>query len=153
MSCESGISLLSANNWSLAVSLVTIIVAIIAISVAVWQLHVGRTETRSAQAHETYQQYLARCIEYSEFASGYTAKSKPDPEYDKYKWFVSSMLFSFEQILEAKPKDQYWINAICSQLKLHEAHLVKSSTIDKGEWHDSLQRLLNSTVSNAGKKA
>lgn len=146
MCYEEIITLLNKENWSLAGSIATLTVAISAILVAIWQLHVGRTETRSAQAHEVYQQYLGRCIEYPELAEGYVALENPDPKYNRYKWFVSSMLFSFEQILEAKPKDDHWIAAIESQLSIHKAHLSKSKSLKTGEWDDALQKLLNKAV-------
>lgn len=151
MNCEAVLNLLSENNWSLATSLGALVVGVIAICVAIWQLRVGRTETRSAQAHETYQQYLARCIEYPEFASGYASDVRPDPKYDQYKWFVASMLFSFEQIMEAKPKDKYWVAAIGSQLEIHRLHLSKSNSVRRGEWDDSLQQLLNKVVGDERK--
>lgn len=143
MSCEEFVKLLSGDGLDLLVSIATIVMAIIAIFVAIWQLNVGRTETRSAQAHETYQQYLARCVEYPELAEGYIALSNPDPKYGQYKWFVASMLFSFEQILEAKPKDMDWVTAIRSQLRIHKVHLKGSDSVKRGEWHSSLQKLLN----------
>lgn len=154
MNFEKICTALKTDNWELGIAiaapLLSSIIAIVAISVALYQLRVGRIETRSSQAHSIYQQYLAMCIQYPKFANGYVAKldseSKRDPEYDRYKWFVSSLLFSFEQILEAKPKDKYWLTSIKEQLKIHKAHLSKAKTLKTGEWHISLQKLLDEVI-------
>lgn len=146
MNWDAIVKTLSANNWSLGASVIAMLLATITILVALYQLKVGRAESRSSQAHSIYQQYLAMCIEYPELARGYEPQSAADPKYDRYKWFVSSLLFSFEQILEAKPNDKYWEVAIRSQLKTHRTHLRKSSSLKDGQWHPSLQRLLNEII-------
>lgn len=145
MTCfETGFAvLLNIETWKNWVPIISLFVAIGALIIAFWQVQVGRNTSASAQAHGIYQQYLALCIAHPELASGeYVAKSKNDPEYAKYLWFFSSMLFAFEQVLEAKPNDEKWIAAIKSQLEKHKTHLVKSSTAASNHWHEDLEEII-----------
>lgn len=94
MTCfETGFAvLLNIETWKSWVPIISLFVAIGALSIAYWQVQVGRNTSASAQAHGIYQQYLALCIAHPELANGdYVAKSKKDPEYAKYTWFFSSM--------------------------------------------------------------
>ncbi|MBE0364100.1 hypothetical protein PULV_a1656 [Pseudoalteromonas ulvae UL12] len=142
--------LLNIETWKNWVPIISLFVAIGALSIAFWQVKVGRNTSASAQAHGIYQQYLALCIAHPKLASGdYVAKGENDPEYAKYTWFFSSMLFAFEQLLEAKPNDDKWIATIKSQLEKHKNHLVKSSTAASNQWHEDLEAIIK-TVKGAG---
>lgn len=139
--------LLNIETWKNWIPIVSLFVAITALSVAYRQVQVARETAASAQAHAIYQQYLALCITYPELASGkYIATSKNDREYAKYTWLFSSMLFAFEQILEAKPNDDKWIETIKSQLEKHKSHLKKSSTASSDHWHDNLALIINEVL-------
>ncbi|AMJ95477.1 hypothetical protein AVL56_14975 [Alteromonas stellipolaris] len=128
------------KNWAPIISL---FIAIGAIGVAYWQILVSRNTSASTQAHNIYQQYLALCIAHPELASGrYIAQGGNDFQYAKYTWFFSSMLFAFEQILEAKPNDSKWVETIRFQLKRHQPHLIKSSTADSNQWHEALKKII-----------
>ncbi|WP_417696621.1 hypothetical protein [Psychromonas sp.] len=145
MTCfETGFAiLLNIETWKNWVPIISLFVAIGALSIAFWQVQVGRNTSASAQAHGIYQQYLAICIAHPELASGdYVPEGENDLEYAKYTWFFSSMLFAFEQVLEAKPNDEKWIEAIRSQLKKHKAHLSKSSTVRSKQWHKDLDKII-----------
>lgn len=132
------------ETWKNWVPIISLFVAIGALSITYWQVQVGRNTSASAQAHGIYQQYLALCIAHPELASGdYIAEGENDLEYAKYTWFFSSMLFAFEQVLEAKPNDVKWIATIKSQLEKHKVHLVKSSTAASNHWHESLSKLIS----------
>lgn len=146
MTCfDTGFSvLLDIETWKNWVPIISLLVAICALGVAYWQVRVARLSAASAQAHSIYQNYLGLCIEYPELASGsYTAYGDSDMLYAKYTWFFSSMLFAFEQILEAKPKDQKWIATIRHQLTLHKTHLGKSSVAISDQWHESLRSIID----------
>ena len=131
------------ETWKNWVPIISLFVAIGALSITYWQVQVGRNTSASAQAHGIYQQYLALCIAHPELASGnYIAEGENDLEYAKYTWFFSSMLFAFEQVLEAKPNDVKWIATIKSQLEKHKVHLVKSSTAASNHWHEDLEKII-----------
>lgn len=107
------------------------------------QLKVNRDETRSATAHNLYHQYLTLCIEKPEFANGMAKPVDRCSEYSKYCWFVSSMLFTFEQILETKSTDDKWQRTIKSQLQTHKVFLASSRTVREREWNDELQTIID----------
>ncbi|MDO6637822.1 hypothetical protein Q4540_16400 [Pseudoalteromonas carrageenovora] len=122
----------------------SLLLAVFALCVAYWQIKVGRSSTASAQAHSIYQQYLLMCMENPVLASGkYEPQSDNDEQYAKYTWFFSSMLFAFEQVLEAKPKDEQWKETIKAQLFIHKMHLAKSSTAASNQWYLELQKLID----------
>lgn len=148
MTCfETGLSvLLNMNMWE---KWAPILISLLAIGLAYWQLQVGRNSTKSAQAHSIYQQYLAMCMTNTEFASGkYVALNDDDIKYEEYTWFVSSMLFAFEQVLEASPNDEKWKVTIKSQLDRHKSHLIKSSTVSSNQWFKGLQDIINAVINS-----
>lgn len=145
MTCfETGFSLLlNIKTWETWTPIISLTVAIAALSIAFWQVQVGRNSTTTAQAHDIYQQYLILCMENPDLASGqYRATSTSDERYAQYTWFFSNMLFAFEQILEAKPKDEKWKSTIKSQLEKHKFHIQKSSTANSTHWFKDLDILI-----------
>lgn len=151
MTCfQTGIAvLLNIETWKNWVPLISLLVAIGALLVAYKQVKVGRETAASTQAHNIYQQYLALCIANPELANGgYIANGNNDIVYAKYTWFFSSMLYAFEQVLEAKPKDEKWIATIRSQLHKHRAHLSKSSTASSNHWSEELEAIINDVKQN-----
>lgn len=131
------------------------IIAAVALWVAYSQLNLGfaqlksnRIETRNATAHNLYHQYLTLCLEKPEFSNGMVHPGKDCDDYRQYCWFVSTMLFTFEQIIETQSTDEKWIRTIESQLRIHKEFLAKSSTVKEKKWNDSLQLLIEKAIAN-----
>ncbi len=118
------------------------IIAIIAAFIAYHQINISRQETRKSTAFNSYNQYLLLCINNPEYAEGMGKPSQRTVEYSKYRWFVSTMLFSFEQILDVQPEDKEWEKTILSQLKRHKEILISSRTVNEKEWSDELHILI-----------
>lgn len=134
-------------------SIATVAIAGFALYIAHKQLNLGwkqlksnRQEAKSATANELYHQYLALCIDKPDFSYGMAKPMERTVEYGSYCWFASSMLFTFEQILEAMPNDEKWQLTIESQLLIHKEWLSASSTVKESQWDDSLQRLIEDTI-------
>lgn len=145
MTCfETGFSvLLDIKTWVSWTPIISLLVAIGALFIAFWQVQVGRSATATAQAHDIYQQYLVLCMDNPDLASGeYRPSSSDDERYAQYTWFFSNMLFSFEQILEAKPTDDKWKLTIKSQLEKHKFHIQKSKTANSTHWFKDLDVLI-----------
>ncbi len=87
------------------------------------------------------------CIDMPSFAYGLDKPKNRTIEYGQYCWFVSSMLFTFEQILETNSLDQKWQNTIKSQLLIHKNFLSISSTVGKRNWNDKLQEIIDDVIS------
>ncbi|WP_345855949.1 hypothetical protein [Shewanella algae] len=145
MTCfDTGFSVLfDIKTWESWTPILSLLVAIGALCTAYHQVQVGRNATATALAHNIYQQYLVLCMENADLASGqYRPSLNPDKRYAEYTWFFSNMLFAFEQILEAKPKDKKWKATIKSQLEKHKFHIQKSSTANSEHWFDDLSDLI-----------
>ena len=132
--------------YSNVATVFAVVVAAIAAGIALYQLRSSRAESRRSTAHQIYQQYLAMCIEYPKFSLGMNKPLRRNQEYTKYCWFVSSMLFSFEQILEINSTDEQWVSTIETQLKMHEKHLKLSSSVRDGQWEKNLDLILKRVI-------
>ncbi|MFM9801358.1 hypothetical protein ACKKBJ_20215 [Aeromonas dhakensis] len=133
--------------WNDRADIIMAIVAILALIITLNQLRSGRQESRRATAYTTYQEYLKNCVENPKLAYG----NKNDIILDsianaKYPWFISQMLFTFEQILETAMPDNQWKTAIQAQLERHAWYLEKSNTVKRKEWSSSLMALLNEAI-------
>lgn len=141
-------------KWiGIASSIATVIIAWSALYVANKQLKLGWkqleaniAETRNTTAHNLYHQYLSMCIDKPEFAYGMEKPEERTIDYGKYCWFISSMLFTFEQILETNSLDKKWQSTIKSQLFRHRNFLSKSSTVRERNWNDKLQKIINEVI-------
>ncbi|WP_025903643.1 hypothetical protein [Tatumella sp. UCD-D_suzukii] len=151
---KTGLSaLLDINLWVKWISIasniatvITVIVAIIAAAIAYKQYLSNIKESKNSTANSIYQQYLQLCITYSKFSFGLKKPAVRNEEYSKYCWFVSSMLFSFEQILEINENDDKWAKAIESQLKRHANHLKISSSVSDEHWSSSLEKIIDKVI-------
>lgn len=146
-------ALLDASLWvkwlSILANMATIlavIVAFVAARIAYHQFLSTKEESRHATASGIYHQYLLLCIEKCHFSYGMTKPPERNQLYGEYCWFISSMLFAFEQILEAQPNDQKWKNTIRSQLNIHKEFLKNSRTVKDEEWTHELQDLISEVI-------
>lgn len=127
-------------------TIAAVIVALAAARIAYHQYISAKEESRHATASNIYHQYLLLCIEKYQFAFGMTKPQVRNQLSGEYCWFISSMLFAFEQILEAQVNDQKWKNTIKSQLELHKEFLRDSRTVRDQEWTQELQNLINEVI-------
>jgi hypothetical protein len=123
------------------------IIAIIAGIIAIWQIISSSKVQRRSTAYSLYQQYLKLALENHNLAfATEELKFKNTDEYAKYKWFISSMLLCFEEILISCPKESDWIATINSQLRRHSWHLSQSSSIRAGHWKGPLSKLIYAQI-------
>ncbi|MGK5022819.1 hypothetical protein [Janthinobacterium sp. LB2P10] len=135
------------ENWAFIATIAVPVIAILAGAVAVWQIIASAKAQRRSTAYALYQQYLTLAMENPEFAHGDQIEiTKFSDRYRKYKWFVSSMLLCFEEILISCPKESDWENNIRSQLSRHTWHLYKSHSVNSGHWKKDLMRLIDMEV-------
>jgi hypothetical protein len=64
---------------------------------------------------------------------------------EKYEWYVGHALFSFETILEAKPKDQEWRDVGIELVRDHESY-IKSGRLRCTHYTKQVRRLLNDAL-------
>ncbi|WP_318403994.1 hypothetical protein [Photobacterium leiognathi] len=140
-------ALLDVNLWVSWANIVTCIVAIVAAVFAYRQWTSSKEEARRATAYSAYSKFLELCQQSPDFAYGKEKVIKANQkDYIQYRWFVAQMLFAFEQILDALPKDNEWKVTISNQLKKHAWHLKDSGSAKRGEWSKSLQTLIDDLI-------
>ncbi|MBK0030954.1 hypothetical protein IBT47_01540 [Erwinia sp. S43] len=127
-------------------TIAAVIVGIIAAWIAFRQIKSSAEESKRSTANQIYQQYLLLCFENPSFTNGLTKPSRKNEKYSKYCWFISTMLFSFEQILEINSNDSQWIDTIESQLVRHAKHLKVSSTVRNGHWDERLNKIIKKVL-------
>lgn len=139
-------------KWStIATAAATILMVVIAAVAACFgrkQIITARKESKRAIAHAAYDRYLDLCLEKTEFSFGSDDPKKTfgESKFKEYLWFVSKMLFAFEQILDVYTNDDAWSATIRSQLKRHKYHLNQSSTVIRKEWSEPLMKLINEVI-------
>ncbi|WP_392340722.1 hypothetical protein [Moritella marina] len=127
-------------------TMVAVFAAIFAAYIAYKQLISNAKETRNATACNIYQQYLALCMANPNFSNGMVKPESRSKEYTQYCWFISSMLFSFEKILETQKDDTQWVKTIKSQLIMHREHLKSSGTVKDGQWEKELDDIIKKVI-------
>ncbi|MBB1428912.1 hypothetical protein [Pseudoalteromonas sp. SG43-4] len=131
------------NAMSQVATISSSITALIAVFFIIFQIKSSNKNNKMVTAHTTYNGYLKLCFDNPYYAKGINEKSdNVDVRYEQYKWFVSSMLFSFEEILAVYPNDKRWFFALESQLERHRNFLKNSSSVKRGEWSKPLTSLL-----------
>ena len=142
--------LLTFDFWNDRADIIMMIIASIALVFSIKQLLSARKDSRRATAYATYQEYLKLCFENPTLAYGKQSEiiqnNKTTP---KYPWFVSQMLFAFEQILETDKSDEQWLVSIESQLERHAWYLKNSSTANRSEWNEELKAIIKKVTLEA----
>ena len=96
-----------------------LIVAVVTGVIAYCSYKNNLIEIRKSNAYSLYQTYLNLCLCHPEYSKGYERKTHiKDDSYVKYSWFVSNMLFTFEQVLNTSKYDKKWVDTITYQLSI-----------------------------------
>ncbi|KAE8177703.1 hypothetical protein GLP21_05230 [Photobacterium carnosum] len=139
--------LLTFEFWNDRADIIMTLIAGIALLFTIIQLRSGRKESRRATAYSTYQEYLKLCFDNVVLAYGNKNEIIKNGEITKeYPWFVSQMLFAFEQILENDNSDEQWKVSIKSQLKRHAWYMKRSNTANRDEWNNELRIIINEVI-------
>lgn len=129
--------------WNDRADIIMSVIAAVALAFTIKQLKSSRKESRRTTAYSTYQEYLRLCFDNPKFAYGnkneIVLNGKTE---EQYPWFVSQMLFAFEQILETDKSDNQWKTAIEAQLKRHAWYLKKSTSANREEWSTELSVII-----------
>lgn len=129
--------------WNDRANIITACIAIIALAFTIIQLRANKREARRATAYNTYQEYLRLCFDNPKLSYGKENEIKKIDGIDiKYPWFISQMLFAFEQILENDTCNLEWEISIKSQLLRHSWYLRKSESANRNEWNIKLKNII-----------
>lgn len=122
-------------------------IAFVALIVAIFQIKAGRNAAQRAAAYTIYQAYLRLAMDNPMFSSPDKEKITSNKElFSRYKWYVSNMLLSFEEILLISHRQNDWKTALESQLKTHAWYLVNSSSVRRGDWKPGLKLLIEGVI-------
>jgi hypothetical protein len=118
------------SEWAELSTVVTALVAVLALVGAIYQVRASRENQREATASALYAEYLSLAIQYPKFAGACIQASREGEwteEFESYKWFVSLMLHACEQIVDLTQGDKGWEATIKAQLTYHRDHLLSAS--------------------------
>ncbi|PKG40198.1 hypothetical protein [Psychromonas sp. Urea-02u-13] len=149
--------------WADLSGLATINIAILTVFIVVFglsqlrsakeQLNVANNQLREVKkdnvrsfSHTAYSQYLKLTLEYPHFAH-------PDPELIKsdsamhshYRWFISNMLFYFEEVIMINDGDKDWSKAISRQIRIHMWQIGSYSSYKQQGWSQELLKIIDSS--------
>ena len=135
---------------SAVAQILTALLAVFALRFAAKQIHAGREAQREATAKDLYFDYLMLAFNHPSLA--YPDGNKNLIEDDKYRWFVSILLNSCEEILACFPEDKIWSKVIAAELEHHSHYLDSKLFSDENEdrgwmlYSDELMRLYEHRV-------
>ncbi|MEZ8141378.1 hypothetical protein [Enterovibrio sp. FF113] len=126
------------DSTAKVVSILTFFIAAAAAITAYYQLKLSRRQNSG----NFYKEYLNLCSNNLSYAKGIKPPKTEQIDREGYWWFVSKMLFIFEQVLLESSNDEQWKNTILHQLKKHKKHLSTSGTVERNEWEPELTTLI-----------
>ena len=110
---------------SAIVAMLTVLFSLATVIVILRQTHSQRYVQRETNAFARFFEYLRISIAYPSFSSGLRTDPKDikAEEYERYRWYISFMLSSFESILDIVGRDKWWMETVRFNLLLHEKYL------------------------------
>jgi hypothetical protein len=90
------------------------------------QVHRNRTSQRENTAKSIYRDYLQMAVNDPLLADGDFQKITTSNGLEKYRWFVSYLLWACEEIIEFAPKDEIWDRDVRQQIGYHRQYLLSS---------------------------
>lgn len=96
--------------------------ALIAVLVACRQLVLNRANQRETTAKATFREYLKLAVQYPELSRGEYQDLKGDDR-ERYEWLVGYFLWSAEELLEFKAKEDVWTINLQMLANYHREYL------------------------------
>jgi hypothetical protein len=110
-----------AKCWAQIAPGFTPIVALITVLFAWRQLALNRANQRETTAKTTFREYLRLAVQYPALSRGeYKDLSGDDRE--QYEWLVGFLLWSAEELLEFKAKEDVWTNNLQMLANYHREY-------------------------------
>ena len=125
------------------------VVAGLSAAVAAGSYRQSRQLAQEQRGYNTYADYLKVAFDNPRFSTVNTAKALADlsrdpAAYESYEWYVSRMLWAFEQVFEIVGEDPEWMVSIQGQLELHWPYLCGEfrQMNYAGDYGNPLKRML-----------
>jgi hypothetical protein len=119
-----------AKDWAQIAPLLTPIVALIAVLVAWRQLALNRANQRETTAKATFREYLRLAVQYPELSWNNYKTLKGD-DLERYKWLVGYLLWSTEELLEFKAKEDVWTRNLRMLAGYHRDYLMSPEFLEQ----------------------
>ena len=137
-----------------ALDSLAVVISSIAVLVAVYQTAVARRESRTTVAITLYKGYLDSAISNPKFAlvstdssgESFKAIQADRDQYIRYDFYVSSLLFAAESILEIMKHDESWIATLRDQMSYHREYL-QHDEFDPAHYSEELRTLIKDVLS------
>ena len=134
-------------------TLATAVVAIVALTIALYHVMVTKHESRRGVAKSIYMDYPALAFANPKYSSAsYPIENPPinefasdQMEFERYEYFVSYLLFATEEILALTKNDLDWRNTLRDQLK-HHAIYLDGSKLPEGHYAEALHGLRKEAI-------
>jgi hypothetical protein len=144
---------------SAVANVVTASAALVAIVIAVRQLHSSREVQKEATAKELYKDYLLLAFQNPNYSSpSYPIASptypslKTDKEtFEQYEFYVSNMLFAIEEIHRLTDGDD-WTEVLTDQIKYHALYL-KENRIKESDSYKKTIDLIKKAINDYDSEA
>jgi hypothetical protein len=127
----------------------TPLVALIAVLVAWRQLALNRINQRETTAKTTFREYLRLAVQYPEL-SRIPYDQLTDDNLERYKWLVGYLLWSAEELLEFKAKEDVWTRNLQMLVGYHREYLKSPEFIEQelGTYSLKMQALINRVIAS-----
>lgn len=133
--------------WNKRADIIVAVIAFLALLFTFFQINISKRESRRATAFSAYNEYLQLCFDFPNYSYGSKSIIMHAGKVEiQYPWFISRMLFCFEQILVVEKDNKQWLIALESQLTKHSWYLKNSNSIKRKEWSKNLQELIDKAV-------
>lgn len=117
----------------------------------IMQLNRNLKFQRETVAKTTYREYLQLCIAKPDLAAGRVMKASI--KWEEYAWFVATLLWACEEIVEYARGNAAWMRTVRTQLGYHRAYLASDEFQKKLDLYTPRVRKLIDEVIAGGKEA
>jgi ketosteroid isomerase-like protein len=140
-----------AKDWALIAPGFTPLVALIAVLVAWRQLVLNRANQRETTAKATFREYLRLAVRYAELYRG-EYKDLKDDKREQFEWLAGFFLWSAEELLEFKAKEDVWTKNLLMIARYHRDYLRSPTFMDHefGTYSEKTQALIKQAISEPG---
>ena len=127
---------------------VATIIGVAGIWVAYQQWKSGIRSQQESTALGIFKDYLQLALTYPDLASPTPDLHKghrQSPDFRRYQWFVSVMLFACEQIVSLQPDDTAWRASVADHLHIHRRYLA-STAFKSDRYSRELRQMIDEVV-------
>jgi hypothetical protein len=134
-------------EWTQTAPGLTPLIALIAVLVAWRQLVLNRINQRETTAKTTFREYLRLAVQYPELSTTEYDQLKGD-DLERYKWLVGYLLWSAEELIEFRSREDVWTRNLHMLIGYHREYLKSQEFREQelGTYSAKMQALINNVI-------